>query len=139
MHPYSFVVSLRANHPMRDLSFLSDILLLEQRHGWIAGDERKTPKGTSLGGTRAESYWSAHVTTEETSSQKWQLEDILERSINEILNNENELAEFFATGGTMNYFVGLYGDRNYGLIFSPKLMSKLAKAKVALQLDIYPA
>ena len=50
-----------------------------------------------------------HVTTEETSSQKWQLEDILERSINEILNNENELAEFFATGGTMNYFVGLYG------------------------------
>ena len=80
-----------------------------------------------------------HVTTEETSSQKWQLEDILERSISEILDHENELAEFFATGGTMNYFVGLYGDRNYGLIFSPELMSKLAKAKVALQLDIYPA
>ena len=139
MHPYSFVVSLRANHPSCDLSFLSVIFSLEQRHGWDAGDERKTPKGTSLVGARSESYWSARITTEETYSEEWQLEDILARSITDVLNHENELAEFFATGGTMNYFIGLYGTRNFGLIFSPELMSKLAKAKVELQLDVYPA
>ena len=140
MHPYSFIVSLRANHPNRDLSFLADIFSsLERRYGWTAGDERKTPKGTSLGGTRKESYWSARVTATETSSEEWQLEDILERSITDVLSHEIELADFFATGGTMNYFIGLYGIRNYGLNFSPELMSKLARAKMELQLDVYPS
>jgi hypothetical protein len=46
MHPYSFNVSLRVNHPTRDLSFLSDLLSLERRYGWISGEERRTPKGT---------------------------------------------------------------------------------------------
>ena len=138
MNPYSFIVSLRANHPSRDISFLSNIFLLDRRHGWTAGDERKTPTGTLLGGTRKESYWSARVTTEETSSEEWQLEDILDRSIAEVLSHESELAEFFATGGAMNYFIGLYGVRNYGLVFPLALMNKLAKAKVELQLDVYP-
>ena len=138
MHPYSFIVSLRANHPDLDLSFLSELFSLDRRNGWTAGDERKTPKGTALGGTRSESFWSARVTVDETSSEQWQLEDVLELSIAKVGNLERELAEFYATGGTMNYFVGLYGVRNYGLNLSPNLMSKLAKAKVELQLDIYP-
>jgi len=138
MHPYSFIVSLRANHPNLDLSFLAGLLSLERRNGWTAGDERKTPKGTSLGGIRNESFWSARVTAEETSSEQWQLEDVLERSVAKIGNFESELAEFYASGGTMSYFVGLYGVRNYGLNLSPDLMRKLANAKVELQLDIYP-
>ncbi len=138
MHPYTFRVSLRANHPSRDLSFLSELFSLKCRHGWTAGDERVTPKGTPLGGLRKESYWSAHVTEDETSSEQWQLEDILERSVAEVLGQSTELSGFFATGGRLNYFVGLYGSRNYGLNFSPELMGKLVSAKIELQLDVYP-
>jgi hypothetical protein len=139
MHPYSFIVSLRANHPTRELLFLSTLLQMERRHGWTAGDERVTPKGTSLGGTRSQSYWSARVTPEETPSEVWQLEDILNKSLNELQTHEAELKDFFATGGSMNYFIGLYGLRNYGLVFAPELMSRLAKVRVELQLDIYPS
>lgn len=112
---------------------------MERRHGWTAGDERVTPKGTSLGGTRAQSYWSARVTAEETSSEEWQLEDVLTKSVEQLEKHKAELEEFFATGGTMNYFIGLYGLRNYGLIFSPTLMSRLTTARVELQLDVYPS
>lgn len=139
MHPYSFIVSLRANHPTQDLAFLSDLLHMERRHGWTAGDERVTPKGTSLGGTRNHSYWSARVTPEETSSEEWQLEDILNKSVEELEKHQVGLQTFFATGGAMNYFVGLYGLRNYGLAFAPSLMRRLAGAGIELQLDVYPS
>ena len=139
MHPYSFIVSLRANHPKQDLAFLAELLQMNRRHGWTAGDERVTPKGTSLGGARSQSYWSARVTAEETSSEEWQLEDVLNKSVEELEKHKDELLEFFATGGTMNYFIGLYGLRNYGLVFAPHLMSRLARAGVELQLDVYPS
>lgn len=112
---------------------------MERQHGWTAGDERVTPKGTSLGGTRAQSYWSARVTAEETSSEEWQLEDVLSKSIEKLEQHKGELQEFVATGGTLNYFIGLYGIRNYGLVFTPALMSRLANAGVELQLDVYPS
>ena len=139
MHPYSYRVSLRANHPTSDLSFLSKILLMDRRRGWTAGDERVTPKGTPLGGVRHESYWSASITPEEISSEEWQLEDVLSMSLTELMQYESELDEFFSTGGTMNYFIGLYGMRNFGLNFAPELMSRLVKARIELQLDIYPS
>lgn len=138
MHPYSFTISLRANHPTSDLSFLSALLKLEQKHGWAVGDERKTPKGTSLGGIRLESFWAASITLEETSSEVWQLEDLLERSVNKLIAHKKQLREFFETGGSMHYFVGLFGARNFGVVLSPSLMAKLSRSNLELQLDVYP-
>lgn len=138
MHPYSYIVSLRANHPSGDLSYLSTLFSLERRYGWVSGEARVTPKGTALDGFRSESYWSARVTPVETSSEEQQLEDVLDQSVSMLLGLSDQLADFYATGGTLNYFVGLYGVRNYGLILSPGLMQRLATAKVEVQLDIYP-
>jgi hypothetical protein len=138
MHPYSFIVSLRANHPTRDLAFLSNLLQLNQQHGWKAGDERVTTKGTSQGGRHGQGYWSARVTPEEATSEEGQLEDILSKSLTDLMKHNAELEEFFSTGGSMNYFVGLYGLRNYGLVFAPELMRRLAQARIELQLDIHP-
>jgi hypothetical protein len=138
MHPYSFTISLRADHPSRELSFLAEVLKLGRRFGWTVGDASATPKGTALGGTRRESYWTAPVTVEETSSEECQLEDVLERSVDGLLSQASQLQEFFDTGGSMNYFIGLFGVENYGLVFSTKLMAKLSKARIELQLDVYP-
>lgn len=138
MHPYSFIVSLRANHPSRDLRFLSDIVKSDCRNGWTAGDEHVTPKATNLGGTRAQSYWSARITAEETSSEERTLEDVLEESIAVLELHKEALQDLIATGGAINYFVGLFGLRNFGLVLTPELMSRLASAGVELQLDVFP-
>lgn len=138
MHAYSFIVSLQANHPSSDLRFLSELFQMTRRFGWTIGDKRTTPKGTLLGGTRSASYWSARVTAEETPSETEQLEDVLNTSIAQLERHMDELQEFFTTGGTMNYFIALYGLRNYELLFAPELMSRLASAKIGLHLDVYP-
>lgn len=112
---------------------------MERCHGWVAGEQRQTQKGTLLGGIRRESYWCASVTTEEVSSEVWQLEDILHKSVSQVLTLRDQLTEHFETGGSMNYFVALYGLRNYGLIFTPELMGNLSRARIELQLDVYPS
>jgi hypothetical protein len=79
MNPYTYIISLRAKHPTSDLSFLTSLLCREPSACWLAGEERKTPKGTLLGGVRESSYWAAQLKDEETESENWPFEDFLEK------------------------------------------------------------
>lgn len=138
MHSYTFIVSLRANHPKDDLSFLTTLLSRRPSTSWVAGDNRKTPKGTHLGGVRSNSYWVTTLTEEETCSETWQIEDFLEHCLAELAPHSKALEAFIHSGGSLVFYVSLYGARNFGLILSPDLMSRLAKAQIELDLDIYP-
>jgi len=138
MHTYTYIISLRAKHPQVELGFLSNLFGKQPCVSWVAGDERKTPKGTSLGGIRENSYWVTRLTEEETVSESWQLEDLLEQSLLEVSVHAKELDEFFGSGGRLEFFVSVYGSRNFGLILSPDLMSRLGAAQIELQLDVYP-
>ena len=138
MYPYTFVISLRAKHPKDDLSFMSELFEKQPKVSWVAGDERKTPKGTPIGGSRTNSYWVARLTEEETDSETWQLEDYLEKIYKEISPKLDSLVSFLESGGRLELYVSLFGARNFGLVLSPDLLSRLGTAKVELQLDIYP-
>jgi hypothetical protein len=72
------------------------------------------------------------------SSDLQHLEATLERSASQVLGLVDQLADFHATGGTLNFFVALYGVRNFGLVFPTTLLQKLAGARIELQLDLYP-
>lgn len=138
MHPYTFMISLRAKHPKDDLSFMSELFEKEPKVSWVAGDDRKTPKGTPLGGKRDNSYWVTRITEEETDSETWQLEDYLEKVYIEITPKLDKLKAFFVSGGRLELYVSLYGARNFGLILSPDLLARLGAESIELQLDIYP-
>src|ERR1035438_9371616 len=51
-------LSLTIMHPTRDLSVACDAFGLRPTRLWKAGDERRTPKGRSIGGIRTESACS---------------------------------------------------------------------------------
>jgi len=138
MHPYTFIISLRAKHPKDDLAFMTEVFGKQPNVSWVAGEERKTPKGTSIGGTRSNSYWVTRLTEEETDSEAWQLEDYLEQIYKEISPKIELLASFLESGGRLELYVSLFGARNFGLVLNPDLLSRLGTAKVELQLDIYP-
>jgi hypothetical protein len=138
MHPYTFIISLRASHPTADLELVTNLLGRQPNVSWVAGDERKTPKGTLLGGVRENSYWVTRLTEEETGSESYQLEDLLEKYLSEVSVHAKELGDFVQSGGRLEFFVSVYGDRNFGLIFSPGLLSRLGAAHIELQLDVYP-
>ncbi|MET0071234.1 MAG: hypothetical protein ABW096_14450 [Candidatus Thiodiazotropha sp.] len=105
---------------------------------WVAGEERKTPKGTSIEGKRSNSYWVSRLTEEETHSDAWQLEDCLEKIYKEISPKMASLETFLDSGGRLELYVSLYGSRNYGLILNPDLLAGLGAAGIELQLDIHP-
>ena len=138
MHPYTFIISLRAKHPKDDLLFLTDLLGMQPRTSWLAGESRCTPKGTELGGTRPNSYWVARLTEEETDSETWQLEDFIEQSLEKLSPHSEILEKFVKSGGTLEFYVSLYGARNFSLIMPPNLLSRLGAAHIELQLDVYP-
>ena len=117
---------------------MSDLFAKMPNVSWVAGDERKTPKGTAIGGIRANSYWTIRLTEEETDSETWQLEDYLEKIYKEILPNLESLSPFFESGGTLDLYISLFGARNFGIVLSPDLLSRFGTAKIELQLDIYP-
>ncbi|MCU7830639.1 MAG: hypothetical protein KZQ85_16395 [Candidatus Thiodiazotropha sp. (ex Myrtea sp. 'scaly one' KF741663)] len=74
---------------------MSKLFEKETEVSWIAGEERKTPKGTLLGGKRDNSYWVTRITEEETDSETWQLEDCLEKVYSKITPKLNKLNAFF--------------------------------------------
>ncbi len=138
MNTYSFIISLRAKHPSDDLSFMGKIFNRKPRVSWIAGDDRKTPKGTLLGGKRENSYWVTRLTEEETNSETWQLEDFIEKIYIELSPKLKSLQSFFNSGGRLELYISLYSSRNFGVIFCPSLLTRLGSANIELQLDIYP-
>jgi hypothetical protein len=55
-----------------------------------------------------------------------------------ILEREEEFwTEFLSTGGSIEYFVGVFVDSHIGLTVSRDLAARMAKWKIDLALDIY--
>ncbi|PUB77184.1 MAG: hypothetical protein DBO99_10545 [gamma proteobacterium symbiont of Ctena orbiculata] len=138
MNPYSFMISLRAKHPKEDLAFMDRLFAKRPQASWVAGEERITPRGTSIGGKRSNSYWVSRLTEEEIHSDTWQLEDYLEKTYKEVIPKIESLEAFLDSGGRLELYVSLYGSRNYGLVLNPGLLARLGAAGIELQLDIHP-
>ncbi len=117
---------------------MSELFAKQTSVSWIAGEERKTPKGTSIGGRRSNSYWTTRLTDGEIDSEVWQLEDYLEKMYQQIAPKIESLETFFESSGRLELFVSLFGTRNFGFVLNPDLLLRLGEANIELQLDIYP-
>lgn len=137
MHPYSFIISLRARHPTDDLNFMNYLLKRQPSSSWVAGDDRKTPKGTLLGGKRDSSYWVVRLTEEETDSETWQVEDYIEKILKELSQHKQTFESFIKSGGMLELYISLYGTRNYGIELNSNLLVRLGNSHLELILDIY--
>lgn len=139
MNPYAYSISLRFQHPSADLRALMAILGLEPKHVWQAGEPRCTPKGTPLAGTRAESYWSAPVLSDEKLlSEVKALEDGLSEIVVRVAPFQAVFLRIRAEGGTAELFLGVFGDSNFGFEFSPELLARVSALGLTLSFDIYP-
>lgn len=139
MNPYHFRVSLRLHHPTKDLSFATVQLGLTPRRQWTHGVPRTTLAGAPLEGTYAESYWVAPLLGGDLQDSTQQsLDEALEAILEFLSRHTSFLQQFRQDGGTLYLFVGLFGPRNFGLEFSPALLSELGQAGLKVGLDVYP-
>ena len=90
-------------------------------------------------GTYNGSYWFARLTTDKgISSNRMDLETYLTRTIKRLGASRPFISRLRATGGGAELFVGLFGNRNFGVELHPTLLASAARLGVTLSLDVYP-
>jgi len=139
VNPYQFRVSLRLKHPTKDLSFATKQLGLKPSQQWTSGEPRITRAGSPLEGVYRESYWVASLlggNLQDSTQQS--LDEALETILQVLSRHTLFLEEFRRDGGSLYVFVGIFGPKNFGLEFSPALLSELGLAGLELGLDVYP-
>ena len=132
MNPYTYVISLRVKHPSRELSYLESLLELKTKGTWVVGEQRQTPKGNILEGTYPESYWYSALTNENESSENISIETSLEEWTNKLSTHRAEFNRITNEGGTIEYFVWVYCDKNLGIEISPDLMKNISSLGISL-------
>jgi hypothetical protein len=100
---------------------------------WKAGQNRVTPTGTQLSGIYKETYCTFNL----ARSRKDELERFIKHSNKILQPHKRFIRHISLTGGSIEYFVGMYLDKNHGVILNPELLDELAKLQIALSLDLY--
>ena len=139
MYPYRYVVSLRIRHPMINPDSITKKLRLQPFRKWMAGEQRSTPKGNPLKGINRNTYWTAELHTEKSlSSRKIAVEDFLSEQLARFKPMRKYFGHIRKTGGRIEFFVGLFCDKNMGAEFLSSLLETTGKLGIDLSLDIYP-
>jgi hypothetical protein len=113
---------------------ISRALGVKPKVKWKAGDRRSTPTGQLLEGTNEHTYWCS----EAIRGTGWELSERLTSQVVALYTHEDFLRRFSATGGTVEYSVGCFGDReNIGITLEADLLKRLGNLDVELSLDIY--
>ena len=126
-----FHVSFRAQHPVRDLSNLLDPLSVVPSHCWQAGDQRRTPKGEPLEGTRAGSYYCSDLPFPDCND----LAEWLEQAVVFLHPVAKQLVSFVDDGGALSFYIGLEKGVFLGAILNPKLLAQLGALRISLDID----
>jgi len=133
MKRQSTKLSLHIEHPNRDLSGICAVLGLKPTHIWKKGDERKTPKGTKIGGTRTNSYCSIELGRLSRNPLPKQIEAILAS----LKPHRAILRKLSSTGGLVSFYVGWFCDENTGERFGWQILDAMTDLRIALDLNIY--
>lgn len=137
MQLYSYILDLRIWHPKLDPDVVTRTLAIEPHLAWRAGDPRRTPKGTLLGGVRAEGSWCANP-----FSYGWRestdalVEDALEELVTYLEPHAPFLQEI-GEGGGVRIWLSSQSSRNYALDLSPCMLGRLASLGATLVHDVY--
>jgi hypothetical protein len=133
VYPFRYDMSLRITHPTMSPQQIFDRLGLQAQRMWEAGQDRVTPTGTPLSGAYKETY----CTFDLARSREDELERFIKHSNKNLQRHKRFLRQISSTGGSVEYFVGMYLEKNHGVVFSPELLHELATLQIALSLDLY--
>lgn len=112
---------------------ISGQLDLSPSRKWKAGSQRSTPAGEQLAGTNKETYCVFDL-DEKVGSD---LELTLCALTTKFRNFEKFFKKVRSTGGTIEFFVGLFVKVNTGIVLDRGLMAQLTKLGIDLSFDIY--
>lgn len=138
MEPYRYCISLRISHPSIDPEEISSFLGLDPILKWKVGDKRVSPTGRTLSGLRSESFWvyEPHGDSKISSNTQY-IEDYLIILTTQLSQHKAFLTYIAESGGSIEYFIGIFSEYSIGSTFSAKLLKQISDLNIDLSFDIY--
>ena len=134
MHGYRFSAALRIWHPSADPDEIERRLALKATHKTRAGVGRSTPQGDPLEGEYSTTYCCFDLECNESEG----LTSVLQRTNEHLRAHGKFLIELSDSGGRLEYFVGLFFERNAGENLNWSLLADMAALRLSLDIDFYP-
>jgi hypothetical protein len=131
--PFSYRVSFQIRHPTARAEAVSIGLPWKRSNGWTVGEERVTPAGTRLTGTRRDTYCNFIV----GEGDDGELASCLAEAVDALMPHKGHLAELHRTGGVLSFYVFWYPNGDTGETFKTELLQKLASLNIDLGLNVY--
>jgi len=130
---FNYAVSLRVRHPSMDLSVLTDKLRLEPEHKWKAGEPRRSPTGSALGGNHRDSYWSALLPAQMVGPSSMPLEQFFSQQLVQLGRHRELLSQLERDGGQVSLLVEVAPTANASLTFTSASARKLADMNIEVE------
>ena len=128
-----FKLALRIRHPFIDPKVITGILELTPTYAHRVGEPRRNPRGDLLQGTNKESFWFLTCKTESYSG----VSEAIETLNKWLWPKKHFLCELSDQGGSIEYFIGWFVDKNEGDTLGWKLLQECAELRVNIGLDVY--
>ncbi len=133
MYKFEYDVSLRITHPEMGPENICTKLGMNAWRKWKKGEQRKSSGGTKLEGVNEYTYCCFEL----KHSKDQELVEFLKKCNEGFCKKKDVFEEIHLTGGNLEYFIGLYSDKNSGAIFDLELLTQLVELKIELSLDFY--
>ena len=133
MNKFQYEVSFRVFHADMNPNDICQKLNMQAAHKWCAGEQRRTPKGTSLPGVYDQSYCSFKL----DQPKDTELVDFLKHWNDKLINFRDFFNQIYSSGGRLEYFIGWYYEGNSGEVFDVSLLEELVELKIDLAIDFY--
>jgi hypothetical protein len=136
---YEFTMSLRIRHPRIDPAEITRTLGLEPQYAWRVGDDRREPKGGSIGGKYHESLWMCSLMPEpELSGDQVGVESELLRALGALRRSFDFLRALRDDGGVAEIHVSIFAREEFRLEFLGESLAVLGRMGVTFALEINP-
>jgi hypothetical protein len=134
MEIFRFSARIRLYHPTMAPDVISSGLNKTASRQWKAGDIRRRPDGTEIGGTYKETYWCSEAAYGEDA----ELLQIMNADLDQLETVRQFVGEFVSTGGRIEYYISWFAsDRSGGEILHYESLRRLALLGISIALDVY--
>ncbi|MDR7219960.1 DUF4279 domain-containing protein [Aminobacter aminovorans] len=130
---FRYAVSLQIKHPHVHPEHVCAELGSSPEYSWVAGEPRKTPKGTPLSGVYKENYCIFDM----GSGHDGALVQSLDRALQELHSKGEYLRHLRSTGGTLMFYVFWYPNGDTGAVFQADLLMRMADLGISLGINVY--
>ena len=126
-------MSLRIWHPCYDPEFISSKIEMEPKHAWKANTPRRSPDGHFVEGVYDSTYCSFPL----NDSSDVSLPVYIKKCSRSLYRHKDFFHDIRASGGRVEYFIGLFLQNDSGETFDVTLLKDLADLQIELGLCLY--